>query len=104
MTENEKLRALLTEARCRLLCACGPYECLCGAGELAYRIDAALAEPVVGCAECEQERREYDSLAAHSRILQRERDEARAEVKALREVLNAFDKIAIKNCSVCPRK
>jgi len=100
MTEVEKLRALLAEARAitqdSLDSNATGFEaddevCKCNACEryrsIITRIDAALAEPVSECVDCAQERAEYDSLAAQNRLLHRERDEARAEVNMLRILL-----------------
>ena len=84
MTENEKLRALLAEARLWIK----------PDSDVRNRIDAALAEPVSGCVECAQERAEYDSLAAQNRLLHRERDEARAEVEKWKSRYEALRTIA----------
>jgi hypothetical protein len=96
MTENEKLRALLAEAREALVRAenrmmSPPHQ----VPEATSRIDAALAEPVVECARCEETehamhlriRAGYDKTIADSwrakvAEVERERDEARAEVES----------------------
>ena len=84
MTENDsKLRDLLAEAQQVLtrvqaiLCHPGPHACDQWGCALQRRIDAALAEPVEPCADCEIE----------IKLAHQERDEARAEVRRLRVLL-----------------
>jgi len=94
MTETEKLRALLAEAR-RVV---GDEVCIdCGVGSqmLWGRIDAALAEPVGECARCETLRDLADKAAwaqgdAQRRMIeeQKQRDEARAEIASLKAELS----------------
>ena len=106
MTENEKLRALLAEARGSLarhqFNPESPACVLCGGEsgidvgrscpyafdyDLAKRIDAALAEPVVDPVQAWKDANGYnDLLAAYSSTIT-ERDEARAEVERLQERL-----------------
>lgn len=86
MSESEKLRALLAEARREIATwHLGPRD------PLVQRIDAALAEPVEGCGRCETLRGLADTAAAEQGLAQRrmmeaqkQRDEARAEVARLR--------------------
>jgi methylphosphotriester-DNA--protein-cysteine methyltransferase len=98
MTENEKLRALLAEARewVRTFgeagCPADQCEECAAADEMVQRIDAALAEPVGECARCETLRDLADKAAwaqgdAQRRMIeeQKQRDEARAEVERLKE-------------------
>ncbi|MBU6278566.1 MAG: hypothetical protein KGN78_04925 [Actinomycetales bacterium] len=73
MTEVEKLRALLAEARGLLSKWCWSGTCC----ELRQRIDAALAEPVSVCTTC-------DAMSVSYAKMERERDEARAEIERLR--------------------
>jgi phage-related tail protein len=92
MSENEKLRALLAEARsyvkmvapCSDPFPCGHYRC-----ELLNGIDAALAEPVMNMeASASRGWQMADSLhlsvkeqRERAEKAERERDEARAEVR-----------------------
>ena len=84
---EQKLRDLLAEAReatgGACASACTHENCV-----LRRRIDAALAEPVEPPAES---LRVAKMVAAR---LQRERDEARAEVEKLREAVNAWARTA----------
>ncbi len=95
MTENEKLRALLAEARAWM----GECDCrtkLISPADNAFleSIDAALAEPhwssqVLNAAlehEAKQIRKSHSGFLTQ---LQRERDEARAEVERLRKERDA---------------
>jgi hypothetical protein len=93
MTENEKLRALLAEARevARAVRNTGslPYAQWSRdqheADSFMERIDAALAEPVVDPVQAWKDANGYnDLLAAYSPTIT-ERDEARAEVERLKE-------------------
>ena len=105
MTENEKLRALLAEARRELGCV----EALTvhpsvhnGPGgdallQFLDRIDAALAEPVEPSESeyamharirADYDKTVADSWRAHSAKLESERDEARAEVETLRAAID----------------
>jgi hypothetical protein len=90
MGQVEKLRALLAEARERLQ----DVEVALADAQFLLRADAALAEPVVECARCEETehamhlriRAGYDKTIADSwrakvAEVERERDEARAEVR-----------------------
>lgn len=98
MSEVEKLRALLAEARGVLSRGCWSGECC----RVRTRIDAALAEPSnaptlvrVLRKTCEDSyggvfrvhipEDEWDALESSYRLLQRERDEAQAEVERLRK-------------------
>jgi len=86
MTEVEKLRALLAEAHSRL-----------PVGDMKQRIDAALAEPVkadptLTVREACRRRMPLDGTDAQAlehaiTITERERDEARAEVERLHDLL-----------------
>ena len=87
MVDEKTLRALLAEARDALFCCRGLTNTL-------DRIDAALAEPVEGCARCETLRELADTAAAEQGLAQRrmleaqkQRDEARAEVERLQAEL-----------------
>ena len=96
MTENEKLRALLAEAGLFAVDGC---ECnwRCEHKKLRDRIDAALAEPVE-LSESEYAmhariRADYDKTVADAwraalAKMERERDEARAEVETLRAAID----------------
>ena len=83
MTENEKLRALLAEARAWVVAVQDD--------SLRERIDAALAEPVGECDLCAVSKAFHD-VAVSQRDgnayllaeVARERDEARAEVERLK--------------------
>jgi len=94
MSEIEKLRSLLAEARR----AVGDEECIdCGVGcqSVWGRIDAALAEPVGDALEWQTAitkalSESQERLAAEVREAIRERDEARAEVERLRNALAAI--------------
>ncbi len=87
MTENEKLRALLAEARETLLAQHDPQDNIA----MTQRIDAALAEPVGECDLCAVSKAFHD-VAVSQRDgnayllaeVERERDEARAEVERLK--------------------
>ena len=84
MTENEKLRALLAEAR--VLC---DYNVDAqGRRELRARIDAALAEPVVDPVQAWKDANGYDDLLAAYSSTITERDETRAEVERLRALFD----------------
>jgi hypothetical protein len=80
MTENEKLRALLAEARDYVGVAWGRMsqdghrDAAEKAGGVAKRIDAALAEPVVDCSTC-------DSMSMSYARMERERDDAQVEAR-----------------------
>ena len=94
MANEEKLRSLLAEARGWLGPGCGASNCTEGCCALRVRIDAALAEPVEGCARCETLRELADTAAAEQGLAQRrmleaqkQRDEARAEVERLQAEL-----------------
>ena len=79
MTENEKLRALLAEARDGLFDPDISHDvvgCNCGVCTLARRIDAALAEPLRTMSE--------DAISREA-MLENERDEARAEVERFKK-------------------
>ncbi len=113
MTENQRLRKLLSEARDCLLGAQGVWRernedtYADSASELTDRIDAALAEPVADCSRCEKLRELADIAAAEQGLAQRrmmeaqrERDKARGAAtdayqrgaKAMREAAaRAFD-------------
>lgn len=125
MTENEKLRALLAEARQWV----GGWAGVLPKGgdeidSLRQRIDAALAEPVMPCGDCGHQLTEVrpgkhqcdvcDDLRLHKedrlrlRVenlrLERERDEARAEVERLRGVdcgVTERDGTTTPLCGVC---
>ncbi len=92
MSEVEKLRALLAEARAAMIDGVGTaydMEAIDTAFSVAERIAAALAEPV------KEEslygiREDRDSLRVEIKRLERERDEARAEVERLRNALAAI--------------
>ena len=92
MTENEKLRALLAEARGALTagCYCGNSYCTGTAiNKLRDRIDAALAESVVDDdidADLRMHKEDRLRLRTENLRLTRERDEARAEVERLRSL------------------
>lgn len=108
MADNEKLRALLAEAREFL---CDPCICDDGVGEMRFRIDAALAVPAMPCGDCGHPLTEVrpgkhqcdvcDDLRLHKedrlrlRVenlrLERERDEARAEVERLKVQIEAHE-------------
>lgn len=100
MSEVEKLRALLAEARGlidRNRLVLGEYETPREVAAIRKAIDAALAEPVAVCARCETLRELADTAAAEQGLAQRrmmeaqrERDEARAEVERLRNALAAI--------------
>lgn len=88
MMSEEKLRALLAEARecVRVNCpCCGKANCPEGSEpELSQRIDAALAEPVADYdmdADLRLHKEDRLRLRAENLRLERERDEARAEVE-----------------------
>lgn len=105
MENEEKLRTLLIEARDVLLrsFAVGmedPYAC----SNMAARITDALAEPVGGCARCEESehamhlrvRAGYDAAVADSwrakvAEVERERDEARAELDFIKAEYGGAD-------------
>ena len=102
MTENEKLRALLAEARVALQ-GVAAYDANPDVSwtmtkedcrDALDRIDAALAEPVEPSESeyamharirADYDKTVADSWRAHSAKLESERDEARAEVKRLKE-------------------
>lgn len=77
MTENEKLRALLAEARMYLTMNGGSVD-----DRIVRSIDAALAEPVV-----DWRKAHGDAIAELSKATD-ERDEARAEVERLRKAVH----------------
>ncbi len=86
MTENQRLRELLKEARAHMFCSCAPCN------DRRARIDAALAEPVADCSRCETLRELADTAAAEQGLAQRrmleaqqERDEARTMVGLLKD-------------------
>lgn len=83
MSEVEKLRALLAEARGALSQGCWNGRCCA----VRARIDAALAGPVEDMEKAWHHswRQERESNAE----LVRERDEARAEVERLRQIVSA---------------
>jgi hypothetical protein len=85
MSNEEKLRVLLIEARVWVATSEPTMLMRLGIGwseqkKLLAGIDAALAEPVGGCADCEIE------IKARC-LAQQERHEARAEVERLKEDL-----------------
>lgn len=85
MTEVEKLRALLAEARIRIA-PCVQAPCTNDGCCLRSRIDATLAEPMIAPTP--------PSLLVFSEIadgLKRERDEARAEVEQLNLALQGAE-------------
>lgn len=96
MTENEKLRALLAEARALLLEA-RPTNARCDCTQckpidvINARIVAALAEPVAGCGECAETKAALrwsdDIMPAIIKKYRRERDKARSEAEVLRNAL-----------------
>jgi hypothetical protein len=108
MTENEKLRALLAEARRVLSMNCDSGLCCA----VRANIDAALAEPhwssqVLDAAlehEAKQIRKSHSEFLTQ---LQRERDEARAEVERLKADLDMVDsdlQLAVKRLTAeCER-
>ena len=82
MTENEKLRALLAEAREEIeVWGVGPRN------PIGTRIDAALAEPVAADYDIDADLRLHKEDRLRLRVenlrLERERDEARAMLSAL---------------------
>ena len=82
MTENEKLRSLLAEAR-------GAIDESYDRTALVRRIDAALAEPADDYdidADLRLHKEDRLRLRAENLRLTRERDEARAEVERLRSL------------------
>ena len=89
MSEAEKLRALLAEARERIgYCPCGSGLCEQPA-DMVRRIDAALAEPVADYdidADLRMHKEDRLRLRTENLRLTRERDEARAEVERLRSL------------------
>jgi len=78
MTENEKLRELLAEVRRWMIHGDRGAMFL---HDLQARIDAALAEPVQECGV------EFCPASRVLRQVKQERDEARAEVEKLRNIL-----------------
>ena len=86
---EEKLRALLAEARERIgYCPCGSGLCEQPA-DMVRRIDAALAEPVEDDdidADLRMHKEDRLRLRTENLRLTRERDEARAEVERLRSL------------------
>jgi hypothetical protein len=104
-SENEKLRALLAEARDGLFdpeVSHDVVRCNCWVCTLARRIDAALAEPVVECARCETLRDLADKAAWAQGLAQRrmteaqkQRDEARAEVERLGTALTQETRLSL---------
>ena len=86
MTETEKLRALLAEARERLSRECDcRAESGCATARIRGSIDAALAEPVDDYdidAELRLHKEDRLRLRVENLRLTRERDEARAEAAA----------------------
>jgi hypothetical protein len=96
VTENEKLRALLAEARewvrTQGEAGCPDDQCeqCAAADEMLQRIDATLAEPVVDDEYHKAAFRWFDDCMR----ARKERDEARAEVERLREAVNAWAKTA----------
>jgi hypothetical protein len=99
MTENEKLRALLAEAR--VLC---DYNVDAqGRRELRARIDAALAEPVVKPKRIDAHDALYRRICEDREFwenYERERDESRAEVKrAYQRGAEAMREAAAINCA-----
>jgi hypothetical protein len=102
MTQNEKLRTLLSEARDCLLSAQGVWRernedtYADSASELTARIDAALAEPVTGnCLRCwalnelrVSDQRKNDEAQTELRSAYAELQEARAEVERLNALLD----------------
>ncbi len=131
MTENDKLRALLAEARAEIRGRLGhTYDCegLCSTHQLLSDIDAALAEPVESLsvlgiildsqrnalaasvlrlererdearAYAEERNGEANKLQRYLNMAAAERDEARAEVKALCEA--AEDLMSSMGCGCC---
>ena len=122
MTENEKLLALLAEARAAIhqvidIDALQGWACESRDGEpstetllrhLRQRIDAALAEPVSECARCEETehamhlriRAGYDKTIADSwrakvAEVERERDEAQAELDFIKSEYGGADNEAL---------
>lgn len=96
MSEVEKLRALLAEAQSAIRRAGnGLDSCFCD--DVYDRIDAALAEPVSVCTTC-------DAMSVSYANMERERDEARAEVERLRGVdcgVTERDGTTTPLCGVC---
>lgn len=119
MSEVEKLRALLAEARGlidRNRLVLGEYETPREVAAIRKAIDAALAEPVSECARCETLRELADTAAAEQGLAQRrmmeaqaQRDEARAEVARLQKIvddtalgINAMIQSALNHPANCP--
>ncbi len=114
MTEAMKLRELLAEARVRMPQACN-YPACNGDGLraccLSAQIDAALAEPVEGCAECADLRalldRQSEILAetrtpAEERVSALELDLAVVRDSAYQRGAEAMREAAVRRCEVSP--
>lgn len=108
MTQNEKLRVLLKEARdwmvddtCR--------DCERDGREMRQRIEAALAEPVEGggCLRCYAlgelrviDQRKNDEAQAEIRNVYAELREARAEIERLRALLDGVVMVLLERVSI----
>ena len=106
MTENQKLRTLLAEARAITqdslesnttgfdeefkVCRCDSCERY---RSIIRRIDAALAEPVRGCESCGD--KTYLELLDDNVRVRAERDEARAEVERLGKALTQETQLSL---------
>lgn len=109
MTENNKLRALLAEARDALTYHVNEAEqrhekerLIRPDRDLTNRIDAALAEPVVDAYDAAYAAMRGDAWQREALRFQRERDEARAEVeRAYRRGAEAMREAAV-SCAEGP--
>jgi hypothetical protein len=102
MTENQRLRELLKEARAHMFCSCATCN------DRRARIDAALAEPVADCSRCETLRELADTAAAEQGLAQRRmmeaqkgRDEANRQIEdAIEAMVQRGEK---RNCGNKPK-
>lgn len=104
MTETEKLRVLLAEAR-ELVGFLPTHPAGINAViQMQKRIGTALAEPPKPeCEFCEQSRRDYNRVIEANKVFLRERDEARAEVeRAFRRGAEAMREAAARYFDTTP--
>ncbi len=112
MTENEKLRALLAEARETLFDLgkksadgwhynTGMAQHERKAADLHARIDAALAEPPAECPTCAVSKAFHDVAIAEKRMAEFQLNAARAEIQRLQEERKPSDAHWERIWSIC---